>query len=180
MVDGEGLSEAPRGGSALPGVLAVVGVLDIIGGLVVCTQLWPGKPDAGYEWLISAYIPALTWLGAGFVSGLFCFAAAAALQCLRDIRSCARAMEDRLALLSTAETGYPRNPHYAEPNTHDSTASRVLSLGEAISALESMGFSVLNRHDGRWEISRGGQAPLVFDTGRQLRDFAERQRESQL
>jgi len=63
----------------------VVGVLAIIGGIVLCSQLWPGKVDPGYRWLTSAYMPALTWLFTGLLSGLFSFAVGAGLTYLKAI-----------------------------------------------------------------------------------------------
>ena len=45
-------------------VLALVGLL---GGIILCINLWPGEPDYGYGWKVAAYIPAITWLTVGVV-----------------------------------------------------------------------------------------------------------------
>jgi len=36
--------------------------LSLLGGLVLCGQLWPDDPGYGKEWKILAYIPSFTWL----------------------------------------------------------------------------------------------------------------------
>ncbi len=84
-------------GSATPlsVALGVIGVLAIIGGIVQCITLWPSEPFAGYQWLPTAYVPALTWLVAGLVSGILFFAVAAVLVYLADIRDYLRAIHLR-------------------------------------------------------------------------------------
>jgi hypothetical protein len=63
------------------------GIGDIIGGLVMCVQSWPGTPASGYHWLFIAYVPALTWLSLGIVSGVLFFAIAAIVNYLAGIRT---------------------------------------------------------------------------------------------
>jgi|GEM_PF-4437166 hypothetical protein len=64
----------------------VLGILEIVGGVTMCFKLWPGVPEPGYRWLFTAYIPALTWLAAGIISGFFFFAISAVLTHLDSIR----------------------------------------------------------------------------------------------
>jgi len=92
-ISGRGREE----GSATPlsVVLGVIGVLAIIGGIVQCITLWPGAPAAGYRLLPAAYVPALTWITAGLVFGIFSFAAAAVVVYLADIRDYLRAIHLR-------------------------------------------------------------------------------------
>lgn len=74
--------------------LGIIGMLEFIGGSVLCLRLWPGRPDTGYKWLFSAYVPALTWLAAGIASALLFFAIAAIVAYLFQIRAIG---EDMLA-----------------------------------------------------------------------------------
>ena len=68
-------------------VLSLIGVLQIIGGIVIGVKLWPGESHAGYQWLFSAYVPALTWIGVGIVSATLFFAASAGIAYLAQIRT---------------------------------------------------------------------------------------------
>ena len=70
----------------LAGVGYILGVLEILGGIVLCAKLWPGAPEPGYRWLFTAYIPALTWLAAGIISGFFFFVISAILTRLHNIQ----------------------------------------------------------------------------------------------
>jgi len=79
------------------GVLNVAGILQIGGGIILCLQLWPGHAEAGYRWLALAYTPALTWLFAGLLSGLFSFAAGAVLTYLNGIHKNTLMLESRLS-----------------------------------------------------------------------------------
>lgn len=66
----------------VPGLAIIfrfLAVLEIIGGLVICSELWPGEPRPGYQWNTEAYIPALTWLMAGLISGCLFLAIAKVL-----------------------------------------------------------------------------------------------------
>ena len=67
-------------------LLYIIGILEIVGGIILCVKLWPGAPERGYEWLFSAYTPALTWLSAGIIFGLLFFAAGNVLMYLENIR----------------------------------------------------------------------------------------------
>lgn len=85
----------PRGeGTATPlsVSLVLIGVLQIVGGIVLCVSLWPGEPPPGYQWRLAAHALSLTSLVAGLVSGVLFFAAAAALVYLADIRDHLRAI----------------------------------------------------------------------------------------
>ena len=75
---------------SLPGLTVlfrIIAALEMIGGVMFCAQLWPGDPEPGYTWKTAAYVPALTWLIAGFVFGLMFWALGDGLLYLRDIRS---------------------------------------------------------------------------------------------
>lgn len=84
----------------LSGFLGVFGVLEIIGGLTMCVQLWPGEPSEGYKWMFSAYVPALTWLGVGITSATLLFVAAAIVAYSAQIRTTS---EDLLACFFRVE-----------------------------------------------------------------------------
>ncbi len=71
----------------LANIIAGFGVLQIIGGIVLCAKLWPDLPETGYRWLFSAYVPAMTWLATGLISGVLFFAAAAVIIYLVQIRN---------------------------------------------------------------------------------------------
>jgi hypothetical protein len=77
-------------------IMTVLGVLSIVGGAILCALLWPRDPGAGYVWEVIAYIPALTWLSSGFISGVLFFACAAALTYLHGTREYAKAIARRL------------------------------------------------------------------------------------
>ena len=64
----------------------VFGVLEIVGGILLCVHLWPPE-RIGYEWKTLAYSQALTWLVIGFVSGSLFLAVGEVLSYLRDIRN---------------------------------------------------------------------------------------------
>ena len=68
-------------------VFYIVGVLEIIGGLILCMQLWPNPKELGYrsEYESTAYVPALTWLFAGLISGFLFFAVGEVLKYLHYI-----------------------------------------------------------------------------------------------
>ena len=57
-------------------ILKILGWLNIIGGIVLFFILLPGRPEAGYRWLFPKYIPAITWLFSGLISGVVFFALA--------------------------------------------------------------------------------------------------------
>jgi hypothetical protein len=62
-----------------------IGTLEIVAGLVLCAELWPGTPEKGYVWKTAAYLPALTWLAAGVISGCLSWALALGLMYLKGI-----------------------------------------------------------------------------------------------
>lgn len=62
-----------------------VGIIEIMAGLVLCAELWPGAPKEGYVWKTAAYLPALTWLAAGVISGCVSWALALGLMYLKGI-----------------------------------------------------------------------------------------------
>lgn len=68
--------------SGLTLLLYIIGVLEIIGGIILCAKLWP---VAGH-WLFSGYMPALTWLFTGIISGVLFLAAGRGLDYLKEIR----------------------------------------------------------------------------------------------
>jgi hypothetical protein len=84
--------------------------LEMIGGLLACAALWPGTPELGYTWKTVAYIPALTWLVAGFIFGFLFLALGEALLYLRDIRS-----RLRLLTLTADALVVPQQPHSVRP-----------------------------------------------------------------
>jgi len=68
-----------KGTPTIAFVLALIGVLSIIGGIILCVTLWPEDPGRGYSWTSVAYIPALTWLSSGLIVDVAFFGWAAAL-----------------------------------------------------------------------------------------------------
>jgi hypothetical protein len=66
-------------------VFWVVGALEILAGFVLCTELWPGDPKEGYVWRTAVYVPALTWLATGVISGCLSWALALGLTYLKGI-----------------------------------------------------------------------------------------------
>ena len=68
-------------------VLYIMGILQIIGGVILCAKLLPGVSDLEYRLLFSAYAPALTWLFAGIVSGMLVLAAADVFMHLKGLGS---------------------------------------------------------------------------------------------
>jgi vacuolar-type H+-ATPase subunit I/STV1 len=70
---------------ALTAVFRVLAVLEMLGGIVLCNVFWPGEPEIGYKWRVTAYVPAITWLTAGLVSGFLFLALANILHYLNDI-----------------------------------------------------------------------------------------------
>jgi hypothetical protein len=78
--------EAPK--PNLADVFYLLGFLQIVGGIVLCVELWPDSKalEASYKYTTMAYIPALTWLSVGLVGGLLFFAVAEGLAYLNDIK----------------------------------------------------------------------------------------------
>jgi hypothetical protein len=66
-------------------VLDVIGWLQIIGGIILFFSLLPGKPEEGYVWLFGKYMPAITWLVVGIVTGILFLGAARIINYLKDI-----------------------------------------------------------------------------------------------
>ena len=85
-------TEAP----VMSGIFWIIAVLQMVCGVVLCAQLWPGEPEAGYHWKAITYVPSLTWLTAGFISGFLFIAIGQALLYLRDIRDGVWAQERHL------------------------------------------------------------------------------------
>ena len=73
----------------------IMGVVQIVGGVVLCIKLWPGTAESGYRWLFSVYTPALTWLSAGIIFGLLFFAAGYVLTYLENIRHYLHNLNDK-------------------------------------------------------------------------------------
>ena len=69
----------------LAGVLWVLGALEILAGLALAIALEPGVPEKGYTWRAIAYVPALTWLATGVISGLLSWSLALGLTYLKGI-----------------------------------------------------------------------------------------------
>jgi hypothetical protein len=69
----------------LAGVFWVVGAVEILAGFVLCADLWPGDPETGYTWRTVTYVPALTWLAIGIVSGCLSWALALGRTYLKGI-----------------------------------------------------------------------------------------------
>jgi hypothetical protein len=63
----------------------ILGSLEIIGGVVLCCLLLPGEAGSGYQWKTLAYLPSLTWLMAGVISGCLLLAVGEALRYLCEI-----------------------------------------------------------------------------------------------
>lgn len=86
-------------------LLGIFGLLEMIGGIVLCVKLWPGAAETGYRWLFSAYVPALTWLATGLVSGVVFFAFAAVVTYLVQIRNLTEVLGFSLFRLESALGG---------------------------------------------------------------------------
>jgi hypothetical protein len=69
----------------LAGVFWLLGALEILAGIVICAGFRPGDPKEGYSWRMVAYIPALTWLATGVISGFLSWALAQGLTYLKGI-----------------------------------------------------------------------------------------------
>jgi hypothetical protein len=69
----------------LAGVFWLLGALEILAGVVLCAALWPVDPEKGYTWRTSAYLPALTWLATGVISGFLFWTLALGLTYLKGI-----------------------------------------------------------------------------------------------
>ena len=63
----------------LAGVFWLLGALEIFAGIVLCSTLWPG------DLRMVAYVPALTWLATGVISGCLSWALALGLTYLKGI-----------------------------------------------------------------------------------------------
>lgn len=61
--------------------------LSLLGGLILCGQLWPGDPGYRNEWKTIAYIPAITWFTVGLVQFALFAAFGQGLHYLRQIVS---------------------------------------------------------------------------------------------
>ena len=70
---------------SIAGTLAFFGVVQIIAGIILFISLLPGEPEAGYVWLFTKYVPAITWLFTGIISGLFFLAIARMISYLRTL-----------------------------------------------------------------------------------------------
>lgn len=68
-------------------LLFLLAGLSLLGGLVLCAQLWPDDPGYGNEWKMLAFIPAITWLTAGVVQFALFSALGQGLHYLRQIAS---------------------------------------------------------------------------------------------
>lgn len=77
-------------------LLYIMGVVQIVGGVVLCVKLWPGAAESGYRWLFSVYTPTLTWLSAGIIFGLLFFAAGDVLTYLENIRHQLNNLNDKI------------------------------------------------------------------------------------
>jgi len=40
----------------------ILATFEFIGGLILCSLLWPGDAGESYNWKFVAYVPAVTWL----------------------------------------------------------------------------------------------------------------------
>lgn len=80
-------AEAEKEHDPIAIALRVIGWLEIIGGVVLFIALLPGEPEFGYRWLFAKYVPAISWLFAGLVSGILFIAIARILDYLKEIRS---------------------------------------------------------------------------------------------
>lgn len=65
----------------------VLAGLSLLGGLVLCGQLWPGDPGYGRVWKTIVYIPSITWLTVGVVQFALFTAIGQGLSYLRQIVS---------------------------------------------------------------------------------------------
>jgi hypothetical protein len=70
----------------LAGVFRVLGLLEFMGGVLLCYLLWPGEAGSGYQWRPLAYLPSLTWLMAGVIFGCLFLGVGQVLTYLCQIR----------------------------------------------------------------------------------------------
>ena len=73
--------------SVLSLLLFFLASLSLLGGLVLCVQLWPGDPGYGNQWKTIAFIPAITSLSAGVVQLALFAALGQGLHYLKQIAS---------------------------------------------------------------------------------------------
>ena len=66
-------------------VLKILGVFNIIGGIIGMIVYLPSDAGIGYEWKLVAYTSSIAWLVAGIVSGILFFAIAIVLDNLQNI-----------------------------------------------------------------------------------------------
>lgn len=85
-------------------VLYIIAALSTIGGVILSVALWPGDPSSGYRWLASAYVPSLTWLTCGIVTGVLFFAAGKAIAYLDIIAECLQGLSLKLTLTKQKDT----------------------------------------------------------------------------
>ncbi len=97
---------------ALASIFRILGVLEMVGGIVLCIVLWPGKPESGYAWTESAYVPSITWVAAGFVFCFLFFAVAEGLAYLNDLKKQTHRIE---GLLRAARGGDPGGSPNRDP-----------------------------------------------------------------
>ena len=76
----------PAVAGSLATAFRLFGVLEIVGGIILCALLWPGHSAAVSDAGIIAYVPALTWLLGGVIFGCLFLAIAEVLTYLRQIR----------------------------------------------------------------------------------------------
>jgi hypothetical protein len=88
-----------QSGLILVTLFRVIAIAQVLGGVILCAQLWPSEADLRiFGGRTIAYMPALTWSIAGFVSSLLFWAVGDGLLYLSEInRSLQRLTNSQVA-----------------------------------------------------------------------------------
>jgi hypothetical protein len=132
----------------LASVFWAVGALEILAGVALCAVLWPGDPEKGYPWPTVAYVPALTWLATGVISGCLFWALALGLTYLNGI------------YLNTISRAVPQAR--ATPKTVEA----------CLAVLTALGYTVTSPAPQMWVVKfPSGDAKLFFSSVEELQGF---------
>lgn len=66
-------------------IFYIIAFLELLDGIILCVEFWPGDPGNDKEWKSITYTPALTWLMAGIIECAMLFSIGVGLKYLRAI-----------------------------------------------------------------------------------------------